>query len=140
MTAAIRVSAAILVRDGLILACQRGANQSHAGKWEFPGGKQEPGESIETCMRRELHEELGIAATVGRELWRTTHAYPGNPTVELVFFRIDAFAGEPTNRVFADMRWVAPDRLAELDFLAADRELIARLPKLLADASSKGNQ
>jgi 8-oxo-dGTP pyrophosphatase MutT (NUDIX family) len=93
------------------------------------------GESIEACMRRELREELGIEATVGRELWCTTHAYPGGVPVELVFFRIDAFRGEPANRAFADMRWVGLDRVAELDFLAADRALIARLPALLDAAS-----
>lgn len=132
MSEVVQVSAAILLRNGLILACQRAAHQAHPGKWEFPGGKREAGESIEACMARELDEELGIAATVGPELWRATHTYPGRATVELVFFRIDRFSGEPVNRVFADMRWLPVERLGELDFLAADLELIARLPDLLA--------
>ncbi|MDX2170250.1 MAG: (deoxy)nucleoside triphosphate pyrophosphohydrolase [Deltaproteobacteria bacterium] len=132
MSDVIQVSAGILLRGDGVLACQRAAHQSHPGKWEFPGGKREAGESIEDCMRRELEEELGIEATIGRELWRTAHTYPGRPTVELVFFRIDAFKGEPVNRVFAEIRWMAVARLGELDFLAADRELIARLPALLA--------
>jgi len=127
----IYVSAGILVRNGRVLACQRGPQQSHPGKWEFPGGKREAGESDAACLRRELREELGIEATVGRELWRTRHEYPGRAAVELVFFRVDAFGGEPVNRIFAAMRWVALAELAQLDFLAADRELIARLPALL---------
>jgi len=134
MPNAVEVSAGILFRDGRVLACQRRADQSHAGKWEFPGGKREAGESIEACLRRELREELGIEATVGAELWRTTHTYPGRAPVELVFFRVDAFRGEPLNRVFADLRWLPAEQLDALDFLEADRALIARLPALLRGA------
>jgi 8-oxo-dGTP diphosphatase len=130
------VSAGILLRDGLVLACQRPADQSHPGKWEFPGGKREAGETMAECLRRELREELGIEAEVGAELWQSTHTYPGRPPVALVFFRVDRFAGEPRNLVFADIRWVDLAGLAALDFLAADRELIARLPALLAGSSS----
>jgi 8-oxo-dGTP diphosphatase len=126
------VSAGILVRDGLILACQRPANQSHPGKWEFPGGKREPGETTAECLRRELREELGIEAEVGPQLWQSEHTYPGRAPVALTFFRVDHFGGEPRNLVFADMRWVALADLARLDFLAADRELIDLLPTLLA--------
>ena len=128
----IDVSAGILVRDGLVLACQRPADQSHPGKWEFPGGKREAGETMAECLRRELREELGIEAEVGAELWQSTHTYPGRLPVALVFFRVDRFAGEPRNLVFADIRWVDLAGLAALDFLAADRELITRLPSLLA--------
>ena len=119
------------MRDGKILACQRPLDQSHPGKWEFPGGKREPGETMAECLRRELREELGIEAEVGRELWQSEHTYPGRPTVALTFFRVDRFAGEPRNLVFAEIRWVALADLAGLDFLAADRELIAQLPTLL---------
>ena len=126
------VSAGILVRDGTVLACQRPLDQSHPGKWEFPGGKREPGETREECLRRELREELGIEAEVGGELWRSEHTYPGRPTVALTFFRVDRFAGEPRNLVFAEIRWVTLGELQRLDFLAADRELIAHLPRLLA--------
>jgi 8-oxo-dGTP diphosphatase len=126
------VSAGILLRDGLVLACQRPADQSHPGKWEFPGGKREAGETMAECLRRELREELGIEGEVGAELWQSTHTYPGRPPVALVFFRVDRFAGEPRNLVFADIRWVDLAGLAALDFLAADRELIARLPSMLA--------
>ena len=123
----IHVSAGILSRNGRVLACQRRPDQTHASKWEFPGGKRELGESIEACLRRELREELGIEADVGAELWRTEHTYPGRATVALFFFRVDSFAGEIANRVFAEVRWVAVDALGTLDFLAADRELIRRL-------------
>jgi mutator protein MutT len=136
MAPPIDVSAGVLVRDGHVLACQRPAHQSHPGKWEFPGGKREPGETMAECLRRELREELGIDATVGAEIWRAQHTYPGRPPVALVFFRVDRFAGEPRNLVFADIRWVALAALPGLDFLAADRALIARLPALLAGAGT----
>jgi 8-oxo-dGTP diphosphatase len=136
MSAPVDVSAGILLRDGRVLACQRPLDQSHPGKWEFPGGKREAGETMAECLRRELHEELGIEAEVGRELWQSVHTYPGRPPVALVFFRVDRFAGEPRNRVFADIRWVALAELPALDFLAADRELIARLPALLDGSGS----
>jgi 8-oxo-dGTP pyrophosphatase MutT (NUDIX family) len=84
------------------------------------------------CLRRELREELGIEAAIGAEVWRAEHTYPGRPPVRLVFFRVDEFAGELRNLVFADLRWVAPAALGSMDFLEADRELIARLPGLLA--------
>ncbi len=131
-SAPVDVSAGILVRDGQVLACQRPPDQSHPGKWEFPGGKREAGETMAECLRRELREELGIEAEVGRELWQSEHTYPGRPTVALTFFRVDRFDGEPRNVVFADIRWVDLADLAGLDFLAADRELIARLPALLS--------
>ena len=129
----VHVSAGILVRAGQVLACQRRADRSHPGKWEFPGGKREAGETMAECLRRELREELGIEAEVGPELWRSEHTYPGRPTVALVFFRVDRFAGAARNLEFAEIRWVDLADLAGLDFLDADRELIARLPALLGD-------
>lgn len=131
MAAPVDVSAGILVRAGRVLACQRHPDQSHPGQWEFPGGKREVGETLAECLRRELREELGIEAEVGRELWRSVHTYPGRPPVALAFFRVDRFAGEPRNLVFAAIRWLAVAELARLDFLAADRALIDRLPALL---------
>lgn len=128
----LHVSAGILVRNGTVLACQRRADQSHPGKWEFPGGKREAGETLAACLRRELREELAIEVTAARQVWRAQHAYAGGPAVEVVFFVVEAFTGEPVNRFFADLRWVALDALARLDLLDADRALVARLPNLLA--------
>jgi 8-oxo-dGTP diphosphatase len=123
----VEVSAGIIGLAGRILVCQRRPDEPHGLKWEFPGGKREPGESMEVCLRRELREELGIDAEVGAEVWRTEHVYPGRVPVALVFFRVPAYRGALENRVFAEVRWVAVDELAALDFLEADRELIARL-------------
>lgn len=123
----LQVTAGILTRRDQVLACQRPPTSPHAGKWEFPGGKRERGESLRQCLQRELREELGIAAEIGVELWRTTHAYPGREPLELFFFHVPRYAGRLANRGFAEVRWVALGTLASLDFLAADRGLVRRL-------------
>ena len=127
MTDPIHVSAGILTEDGRVLVCQRHPDQPHGNKWEFPGGKRESDETMEECLRRELREELGIEAEIGAEVWRTVHTYPGRVPVALTFFAVVAYRGDLQNRTFADVRWVETVRLAELDFLEADRELIERL-------------
>jgi len=125
--AAVEVAAAIIRQDHRVLACRRRADQPHPHKWEFPGGKREPGESIEECLRRELREELGIDAELGEVVWRTEHTYPGRAPVALVFFAVRGYRGAPVNRAFAEIRWVDVSELGRLDFLDADRELIDRL-------------
>ncbi len=126
----VQVTAGVLVRDGRVLVCQRAPGGAHSGKWEFPGGKVEPREGLEVCMRRELHEELGIEVRVGRILWRTLHQYPGRAPVELTFFLIDPqFTGELDNRIFADVRWVALSALGGVDFLEGDRDIVAAIER-----------
>ncbi len=125
--AAVEVAAGLLVRGRVVLACQRAPRSAHAGKWEFPGGKREPGESMEDCLRRELREELGIDAQIGGAVWRAEHSYPGREPIALVFFVVRAYRGAQQNRAFAEIRWVDVGELPRLDFLDADRELIERL-------------
>lgn len=125
--AAVEVAAALLVRGRALLACQRAAGSAHAGKWEFPGGKREAGESMQDCVRRELREELGIEAEIGAAVWRTEHTYAGREPIALLFFVVPRYRGALENRAFAEIRWVDVAELADLDFLDADRELIDRL-------------
>ena len=123
----IRVTGGI-IRDGdKVLVCQRRRGGPFELKWEFPGGKLEDGEAPQACLARELREELGIDATVGPEVYRTSHRYPNGFAVELYFYRVESFRGMPQNRAFEDMRWAAPAELVALDFLEADRELVALL-------------
>ena len=98
-----------------------------AGLWEFPGGKCEPGESLEACLAREIREELLCEVRVGAEILATTHEYPER-TVELHFFACEMH-GEPSAALGQELRWVRRRALAELDFPPADRELIERLSR-----------
>lgn len=129
----LRVACAVIERDGLILAAQRGAAMSLPLKWEFPGGKIRPGERPEACIARELAEELGVAVAVGRALAPTTHDYPGF-TVTLIPFRCTITAGEIVLHEHAALRWLPPARLPELDWAAADLPVIAALARAGAGA------
>ena len=122
-----RVVAAIIERDGEILICQRRKDDSHALKWEFPGGKVELGESPQEALERELEEELAIQARIGPQLACSTHQYPGRAPMELVFFSVREFHGEPVNRAFEQFRWERPARLVEYDFLEADAAILRAL-------------
>jgi len=119
-----RVAAALIVRQRKILICQRTRHQPMPLKWEFPGGKIEPGEHPTAALRRELDEELGIQARIGDEVARIQHRYPRGGSVELRFFAVYEFEGEPENRIFRDIQWVVRTRLPEFDFLEADLELV----------------
>ncbi len=125
----IRVAAGILSRGGRILICQRGGAGPMAGKWEFPGGKLAAGESAEEALVRELFEELEVRVRA-RDLClleSLRHDYPGGPEVELHFFLVERFEGEPRNLGFQRMEWVEPRHASGFDFLEADRPLVARL-------------
>src|SRR5438132_14172490 len=82
----IEVAAGLVFRDGQLLITQRPRDDHLGDLWEFPGGKREPGETLEQCLRRELREELGIEIAVGELLDFVTHEYP-EKTVHLKFYR-----------------------------------------------------
>jgi 8-oxo-dGTP diphosphatase len=121
------VVAGLLVRDGLVLICQRRADQPMALQWEFPGGKIEAGESPEQALVRELQEELGIQATIGSRVTHIRHNYRHGGAVDLQFFAIPSFEGELENKIFHQFKWVKLEELPEYEFLAADRGLIRDL-------------
>ncbi len=121
------VVAALILRGSEVLVCQRRPDQPMSLKWEFPGGKIEPGESPEEALRRELDEELGIRASIGVRVAHVRHNYRNGGAVDLQFFAVHSFEGELTNRIFHDFRWTQLHTLPEYDFLAADRELIRDL-------------
>lgn len=151
----LRVVAALLTdAAGRVLVGQRPPGARHAGQWEFPGGKLESGESEPEALVRELEEELGVRARIGALVARARHTYGsrgdsdrrdrgpgdsaarrrdagrGEPTeVEIAFYQVREFQGEVVNGAFAALRWAAPGELPGYDFLAADRDLVARLAR-----------
>jgi 8-oxo-dGTP diphosphatase len=119
-----RVVAAVIFKDGKILVCQRTRHQTMPLKWEFPGGKIEEGEQPRDALRRELEEELGIDATIGQEVSRLRHEYPGGGAVELRFFVVHEYHGTIENKIFRDVQWSPRSGLSEYDFLEADLPLV----------------
>ncbi len=122
-----QVVAALIVRDDNILICQRTEAQKMPLKWEFPGGKVEPDEQLPAALRRELEEELGIHAEIGRRVLVLQHRYDGGHGIELHFYRVDRYDGEIQNRIFRDLRWVDRKDLPGYDFLEADIALVKKI-------------
>jgi 8-oxo-dGTP diphosphatase len=122
------VTAAVIERAGEYLVTRRQRGVHLEGYWEFPGGKCDPGESLEQCLRRELVEELGADAEIGAELLAVTHTYPER-RVELHFMAC-TLIGTPSPRLGQEMRWVARAELRSLQFPPADDELIRVLTDL----------
>ncbi|MBU0653030.1 MAG: (deoxy)nucleoside triphosphate pyrophosphohydrolase [Proteobacteria bacterium] len=115
----IGVTCAIIERDGLVLAAQRGASMRMPLKWEFPGGKIEPGEGAEASLHRELMEEMGLRVVVKRTLPPSTHRYPAF-TVKLHPFVCAIRSGKMTLNEHHAVVWLKPDDLPTLDWVEAD--------------------
>ena len=122
--------AAVIERGGGILIAQRKATGRHPLKWEFPGGKVEAGETPEAALARELHEELGIQASIGDLMDHYDVQYPGGPPTHLLFYRVTEFEGEPRNLDFARIVWESRHRLLDYDFLEGDLEFLRRLSQI----------
>ncbi len=122
-----QVVAALIVRAGQVLICQRTKHQPLPLKWEFPGGKIEEGEEAGAALLRELEEELGIVAAIGPEISRFQHTYRNGNSVELRFFAVHRYTGEMENRIFNDIRWAGYSELPGFDFLDADIKLVKDL-------------
>lgn len=129
----IHVTCAIIERAGRVLATQRSAAMSMPHKWEFPGGKIDPGETAEECLRRELLEEIGIKARIGRSLPASTHQYPAF-TITLHPFVCTIEEGEIVLHEHEALLWLEPGELLCLDWAEAD------IPVLAAYLSSNGGK
>lgn len=112
--------------NGDVLIAQRPAGKIAAGKWEFPGGKIERGESAEAALRRELHEELGISVITARPLIRVAHDY-SDRRVLLDTWLVSAWTGEIHGREQQAFDWVQPEHLGGHDLLAADGPIVNAL-------------
>ena len=120
------VAVGIIFRNGTVLTGQRKHTARYPLKWEFPGGKLEPGETPTAALVRELDEELGIHAVPGPEYHRQEWDY-GDRAWRVYYFPVHAFTGEPENRTFAQIRWVPLDELLTMDILDGNREVVERM-------------
>ena len=122
------VVAALIESEGKLLVCQRRRGDRFELMWEFPGGKREPGETLEEALARELKEELGVTARIGVEILRLQHTHADrDEPFELVFFSASASRSEMQSLAFERIEWRRRDELPQLDFLPADRDLVEKL-------------
>lgn len=122
----IEVAAGLVFQNNTLLITQRQPGSHLEGLWEFPGGKREPGESLQECLARELREELGIGVQVAELLETITHAYPGK-VVRLNFYPCRWLSGELQALGCAAFRWIRREELDTYEFPAADARLLSRL-------------
>lgn len=115
----IKVTGAVLTRNGLILAAQRGQSKNQGKLWEFPGGKIESGETPEEALQRELHEELRCDAHVGKFITTTEFEYDFG-IVELSTYFCTLNGSEPQLTEHEQIKWLRPSELAQLDWAPAD--------------------
>jgi len=132
----VEVVAAVIERESAegsqILIGQRKPGGKHALKWEFPGGKVEPGEDPRAALARELREELAIDAVIGPQIGTYDFLYRPESVTRLRFFHVTEFSGEVTNLDFTALAWERRENLPAYDFLAGDVEFVKRLANGLA--------
>jgi A/G-specific adenine glycosylase len=128
----------VLDGDERVLIDQRLEEGLLGGLWEFPGGKQEPGEAIADTIRRELREELAIEAEVGAELITVEHAY-SHKRLRFVVHLCRWLSGDPQPLASQQVRWVEPSALSDYPFPAANARIIAALRERLAMAQVEGS-
>jgi len=118
------VVGAAIVDAGRCLVAQRGATQSLPGKWEFPGGKVEPGESAPVALRREIEEELGLVVAVGQKLGESAGVFDGK-YVALEVYLATVTCGTLDLREHAAAQWASADELPGFDWAEADVPIVA---------------
>ena len=114
-----QVAAAVVYRDGNILITRRAPGEKLAGMWEFPGGKLEPEETPQSCIVRELREELGVESDAGEILTTSVFTYPGG-TIELIAVTVSLRSAVLTLNVHDKAEWVAPGDLLGYELAPAD--------------------
>ncbi|GKU25365.1 (deoxy)nucleoside triphosphate pyrophosphohydrolase [Clostridium folliculivorans] len=123
------VTAAIIIKNQMILIAQRGKDEKEEGMWEFPGGKIEIGETEEQCLKREIKEELDIEIEVGDFLGESIYDY-SHGQIKLLAYFAQVIRGEIKLTVHSAIRWVAIEEIDEFNFAPADIPLVKKLKKL----------
>ncbi len=126
---------------GRVLLAERPPGKAFAGRWEFPGGKREPGESPREALVRELREELGIEVLEAEPLLVVSHCYPDAPIrVRIDSWRVSRWHGTPQSLDGQRLQWCARSDLAQIDILEADRPIVTalRLPRVFVVGATGG--
>ena len=124
------IVAAAIITEGRVLACERSAPPEVAGRWEFPGGKVEPGETDEQALARECVEELGVRVEVGARIGPDVPLAHGRAVLRVFAVRL-LDGDEPRALEHTAMRWLSVDQLDTVRWLPADKPIVAALPPLL---------
>ena len=119
----INVVAAIIINKNRILIGKRKDEDIGGGKWEFPGGKIEIGEANSEALERELYEELGISAKIGKELMNYEHMFK-TTIYDISFMEIIEYEGEIRNNAHSEIKWVKFSNLLKYDFISGDDRFI----------------
>ncbi|HBW34227.1 8-oxo-dGTP diphosphatase MutT [Desulfosporosinus sp. BICA1-9] len=126
------VTAAIIVKDNQVLIAQRAPGENLAGKWEFPGGKTEPGETPQECLKREIKEELDVEIDVSEFFGESIYEYH-NGTIKLMAFWCRWISGALTLKVHSQIAWVNHHELDLYDFAQADIPLVEKLKAVMIE-------
>ena len=126
----VEVVAALIVKDGRFMICQRPANKKRAFLWEFVGGKVERGETKEQALIRECREELGVTVRPGALFCEVDHDYP-DISVRLSVYYADIVEGEPQKLEHEDIRWITTCEIPLYEFCPADKDILEKIKKEL---------
>ncbi|PGN02823.1 (deoxy)nucleoside triphosphate pyrophosphohydrolase [Priestia megaterium] len=123
-----KVVAAIIKEKDQLLIAQRHSKDPLSGKWEFPGGKLEPGETPEECLVREIREELRVEIEI-RSFYDDNVYGSKDQAIHLLFYWAEVVSGEVTPVVHDDVKWINIKELARFDFAPADIPIVKRLER-----------
>ena len=125
------VTAAIILKDNKVLIAQRALGENLAGKWEFPGGKIELGETPQDCLKREIREELDVDIEVLDFFGESIYTYHSG-TIKLMAFWCQWMSGKFTLKVHSQIAWVNHNELDLYDFAPADIPLVEKLKSVMS--------
>ena len=122
----VHVAVGVILRGQQVLLALRSSKQHQGGKWEFPGGKVEKGETVAAALKRELHEEIAIDVAESSAFMQLEYAYP-EKTVLLDIYLVTGFDGEPEGREGQPLRWVDIAGLGDIEFPDANQPIVERI-------------
>jgi len=129
----VHVAVGVILRDSQVLLALRSSTQHQGGKWEFPGGKVEAGETVPQALSRELYEEIAITVTQSSAFMQLEYAYP-EKTVLLDIYLVTGFDGQPHGREGQPLRWASSTELSAIEFPDANQPIVERIQEYLSQS------